>query len=197
MPAVGEVDAFLKVPRPDGAKETLGLEQLDEPCLNQSKRSYLDLLIKQFYKGKRKDHHQHIHSIENAHKKQKEVAGWVSDVEQVQKKKQAPSVFYSNKMPEIDQLMQLFPENAAEQMGTGAGGDALGYQKSDIPLDTLAKALCGVIGIPVHQESRESTSAAESNAKPRSRKKGTTTTGARPERSRARTGTRNWSRACT
>lgn len=29
-PAVGEVDAFLKVPRPDGKEETLGTERLDE-----------------------------------------------------------------------------------------------------------------------------------------------------------------------
>lgn len=30
VPAVGEVDAFLKVPRPDGKEETLGAERLDE-----------------------------------------------------------------------------------------------------------------------------------------------------------------------
>jgi hypothetical protein len=30
VPAVGEVDAFLKLPRPDGREETLGLERLDE-----------------------------------------------------------------------------------------------------------------------------------------------------------------------
>ena len=30
IPAVGEVDAFLKIPRPDGKDETLGLEKLDE-----------------------------------------------------------------------------------------------------------------------------------------------------------------------
>ena len=80
VPAVGEVDAFLKVPKPDATKEHLGLLQLDEPCLNQSKRSYLDLLIRQFYKGRRKNHEQSIHSINNAHKKQKEVAGWINDV---------------------------------------------------------------------------------------------------------------------
>jgi len=30
IPAVGEVDAFLKIPRPDGKDETLGIERLDE-----------------------------------------------------------------------------------------------------------------------------------------------------------------------
>ena len=149
---MGQVDAFLKVPRPDGSKENLGLLQLDEPCLNQSKKSYLDLLIRQFYKGKRKNHNQSIHSIENAHKKQKEVAGWVADVEQVQKKKQAPSVFYSNKMPEIDHLMQVYRENITKEIGRDSGGQALTFQKSEIPLETLTEALCGVVGIPVHKQ---------------------------------------------
>lgn len=34
IPAVGEVDAFLKMPIPDGKDETLGLAALDEPALN-------------------------------------------------------------------------------------------------------------------------------------------------------------------
>ena len=138
------------MPRPDNSNENLGLLQLDEPCLNQSKKSYLDLLIRQFYKGKRKNHNQNIHSIENAHKKHKEVAGWVADVEQVQKKKQAPSVFYSNKMPEIDDLMQVYQDNITKEIGKDSGGETLTYQKSEIPLETLTQALCGVIGIPVH-----------------------------------------------
>jgi intraflagellar transport protein 46 len=34
IPAVGEVDAFLKIPKPDNTQETLGLMDLDEPKLN-------------------------------------------------------------------------------------------------------------------------------------------------------------------
>ena len=30
IPAVGEVDAYLKIPRPDGKEETLGIEKVDE-----------------------------------------------------------------------------------------------------------------------------------------------------------------------
>lgn len=51
IPAVGEVDAFLKIPRPDKREEVLGLIKIDEPSLNMKKKSYLDLLIKEFYKG--------------------------------------------------------------------------------------------------------------------------------------------------
>lgn len=55
IPAVGEVDAFLKIPRPDNREEMLGFNKLDEPALNMKKKSYLDLLIKEFYKGQVKD----------------------------------------------------------------------------------------------------------------------------------------------
>ena len=45
IPTVGEVDAFLKIPKPSGAAETLGLVNLDEPMLNQSKKAKLDLIF--------------------------------------------------------------------------------------------------------------------------------------------------------
>ena len=43
MPAVGEVDAFLKMPKPDGQKEDLGINQLDEPALNAEDKTVLEL----------------------------------------------------------------------------------------------------------------------------------------------------------
>ncbi len=39
IPAIGEVDAFLKIPQPDGKNSDLGLAQLDEPCLRLVERS--------------------------------------------------------------------------------------------------------------------------------------------------------------
>lgn len=65
VPAIGEVDAYLKIPRPDMREEGLGLVKLDEPALNMSKKSYLDLLIKEFYKGKVRDRNKEIHSLCN------------------------------------------------------------------------------------------------------------------------------------
>ena len=51
IPTVGEVDAFLKIPKPNGDEETLGLYQIDEPALNQTKKSEMDYIIKEFYMG--------------------------------------------------------------------------------------------------------------------------------------------------
>jgi intraflagellar transport protein 46 len=43
VPAVGEVDAFLKMPKPDGTKEDLGIVVLDEPALNNEDKTVLEL----------------------------------------------------------------------------------------------------------------------------------------------------------
>ena len=50
IPAVGDIDAFLKVGRPDGQDEMLGLEMLDEPSLQQSDPSVLDLRLRSVFK---------------------------------------------------------------------------------------------------------------------------------------------------
>jgi len=40
---VGEVDAFLKMPKPDGNKEDLGITVLDEPALNSEDKTVIEL----------------------------------------------------------------------------------------------------------------------------------------------------------
>jgi len=40
---VGEVDAFLKMPKPDGHEEDLGITVLDEPALNCSDDRVLEM----------------------------------------------------------------------------------------------------------------------------------------------------------
>ena len=43
IPSVGEVDAFLKMPKPDGTKEDLGITVLDEPALNHEDKTVIEL----------------------------------------------------------------------------------------------------------------------------------------------------------
>ena len=43
VPAVGEVDACLKMGKPDGTKEDLGITQLDEPALNCEDNKVLEM----------------------------------------------------------------------------------------------------------------------------------------------------------
>jgi len=106
IPAIGEVDAFLKIPRPDGEDDNLGLQILDEPKLNQSKRAVIDLMLAEHGKLHRKTYKE-VHSVENAHKHPKEITNWVDNVEKIMKSRMAPTVMYKGKMPEIDDLMQV------------------------------------------------------------------------------------------
>ena len=74
IPAVGEVDAFLKIPKPNLEAEALGLYQIDEPTLNQTKKSEMDYIIKEFYMGDTQlKNIDKVHSVEKAHKNPKEV----------------------------------------------------------------------------------------------------------------------------
>ena len=46
IPAVGDIDAFLKIPRPDGVPDRLGLTVLDEPSAEQSEPAILQLQLR-------------------------------------------------------------------------------------------------------------------------------------------------------
>ena len=46
VPAIGDIDAFLKVPRPDGKEDSLGLIVLDEPSSRQSDPHVLNLQMR-------------------------------------------------------------------------------------------------------------------------------------------------------
>lgn len=46
IPSIGDIDAFLKVPRPDARDDLLGLVVVDEPSSNQSDPHVLDLFFR-------------------------------------------------------------------------------------------------------------------------------------------------------
>ena len=79
IPAVGEVDAFLKMPKPDGTKEDLGITMLDEPALNHEDKTVLELKYVQS-KNVARVAPIDVDAIENADKKPKEISRWINSV---------------------------------------------------------------------------------------------------------------------
>lgn len=79
VPAVGEVDAFLKMPKPDGTKEDLGIAQLDEPALNCEDKTVLELKYVQV-KNVVRATPMNVNSIDSAEKKPKEITRWIGNV---------------------------------------------------------------------------------------------------------------------
>jgi intraflagellar transport protein 46 len=67
---------------------------------------------KQYRGGK----YTNVHSIENADKNPKAITTWINSVADVHKNKQPPSVSYSKSMPDIDSLMQVWPQEVEEML---------------------------------------------------------------------------------
>lgn len=149
IPAIGEVDAFIKIPRPDGEEETLGISIIDEPKLNQSKRHVLELILRDH--GKLTRQATSIHSVANAHKNPKEIQNWIDNVGNVQKERAAPAVVYSSKMPDIDSLMQAWDPEYEKILDENPLPDI----DLNIPIEDLTRAACAMLDIPIHENNKE------------------------------------------
>lgn len=146
IPAVGDIDAFLKVPRPDGKPDNLGLLVLDEPCTKQSDPTVLSLWLSENSK-------QHnitevkVKSIENPEKNPKAIESWMDSISELHRSKPPATVHYTRSMPDIDTLMQEWPPEFEELLGK------VSLPTADINCD-LAEyidVICGILDIPVYK----------------------------------------------
>ena len=69
----------MKMPKPDGTKEDLGISVLDEPALNHEDKTVLEMKYIQ-EKNVVRPALLNVESIESADKKPKEVTRWISSV---------------------------------------------------------------------------------------------------------------------
>jgi len=148
IPAVGEVDAFLKIPRPDAEDETLGLTTVDEPNLNQSDPAILEVKLRPFLKRPGRESNAVVRSIENADKNPKQISKWVSSIEEAHRMKPSPTVTYTKAMPDIDQLMEAWNPQMEEAL---RGGLELPGPDLDVDLNMYALIVCSLIGIPINE----------------------------------------------
>ncbi|XP_063059802.1 intraflagellar transport protein 46 homolog isoform X2 [Engraulis encrasicolus] len=151
IPAVGDIDAFLKVPRPDGKPDNLGLLVLDEPCTKQSDPTVLSLWLSENSK-------QHnitelkVKSIENPEKNPKAIENWIESISELHRSKPPATVHYTRTMPDIDSLMQEWPPEFEELLGK------VSLPTADINCD-LAEyidIICGILDIPVYKNKIQS-----------------------------------------
>ena len=109
IPSVGENDAFIKIPRPDGKPDDLGLIVVDEPSAEQSDPTVLELQMRAITK-KHNLEPMVVRSIENAAHNSKDVQRWIDSIEDLHRSKPPPQVHYTKNMPDIESLMQIWPE---------------------------------------------------------------------------------------
>ncbi|XP_056593033.1 intraflagellar transport protein 46 homolog [Triplophysa dalaica] len=146
IPAVGDIDAFLKVPRPDGKPDNLGLLVLDEPCTKQSDPTVLSLWLSE----NSKQHNvteMKVKSIENPERNLKAIDNWIESISELHRSKPPATVNYTRAMPDIDSLMQEWPSDFEELLGKVN----LPTADIDCSLAEYVDIICGILDIPVYK----------------------------------------------
>ncbi|XP_064407449.1 intraflagellar transport protein 46 homolog isoform X2 [Halichondria panicea] len=145
MPAIGDIDAFLKVTRPDGEADTLGLSVIDEPTAKQSDPTVLDLQLRTLTKQTTVKP-VNVHSIQDPKKQPKALDNWIESVSELHRQKPATNVHYTKNMPDIESLMQEWPPEFEEALTeTGVPSADL-----DCDLAQYTDILCALLDIPVY-----------------------------------------------
>ncbi|XP_075891316.1 intraflagellar transport protein 46 homolog isoform X1 [Nelusetta ayraudi] len=114
IPAVGDIDAFLKVPRPDGKPDDLGLLMLDEPSVKQSDPTVMSLWLSEDSKQHGTPEIKKVTSVPCPQSNPRPVDSWVDSISALHRSKPPASVQYSRPMPSIDSLMQEWPAELEE-----------------------------------------------------------------------------------
>lgn len=174
IPAVGSVDPFIKVPRPDKVDDGLGLIVIDEPSSKQSDAAVLELQLQAQLKKKMKGRgggrsgitsFQQVRSIENASKNGHEIDRWVESVRELRiSRPLLGEVQYidPNCMPSVDEMMAPFPQELQEEFN--AMMECLDHQGNkesspspytlldpqiDLTLEEYAETVCALLDVPV------------------------------------------------
>lgn len=145
IPTVGDLDPFVKVPRPDGIPDGLGLEMVDEPAIPQSNPAVVLLELNATNAhGVAADI---VDSLENAANRPEVIDRWISDIKKVHYKKALPTVNYQRPMPDIETLMQVWPQQFEEVLNSDV---AFPPSHINLDLDQYVRTLCAILDIPTY-----------------------------------------------
>lgn len=159
VPAVGDVDEFVKVPRPDGVDDGLGVRVLDEPGPEQSDPASLALKLRRAdggglgganggaYRGKGAV----VGRIERPESKEgaAKLDAWIESVNALHEgdDKSGAQFAYSKNMPDIETVMREFDPEVDEALRNSGFPDNL----PDMDLKSTIKYMCAILDIPVYE----------------------------------------------
>ncbi len=123
----------------------MGLKFLDEPASNQSDATVLELQLRSLTKRVHTGDVA-VRSIEDATKNSAAIDRWITSISDLHATKPPPQVTYKNSFPDIDSLMEAWPEEFEAVLDKVAlpGPDV------DLPLSDYCKSLCAILGIPYY-----------------------------------------------
>lgn len=145
IPAIGDLDPFVKVPRPDSKPDGLGLYVVDEPTIPQSNPAVV--LLELNATNVHGIAAQVVDSFENAANRPEVIDRWISDVKKVHYKKALPTVNYQRPMPDIEALLQVWPQEFEEMLNSD---HAFPPPQIDLDLHQYIRTLCAILDIPTY-----------------------------------------------
>ena len=151
IPAVGDIDPFIKIGRPDGRVDQLGLTVLDEPAAKQSDPVVMRLQLGDMTK-KAVSQPTVVRSLSDVSNNPQKITNWINSIKDRHANKPAPTVHYTKTMPDIEQLMQVWPAEFEELLET----TKLPTAELDVDTQTYVKIVCAMLDIPVHNNIIES-----------------------------------------
>ena len=145
--AIGAIDAFIKVPRPDGELDDLGLVILDEPSISQSNPQILKMELREQYGlvSPASQSDAYIGCIEEPQKNSKALTSWLDSLEEIHRQRPPPAVMYTSPMPELEALMDPWPEKFESALQALIVPSC----ELDLSFDDYARVVCAILEIPV------------------------------------------------
>lgn len=149
IPSVGDADPFIKIPRPDGKQDMIGLNVLDEPCVQQSDPTVLDLQLRAISKQTTAKQIV-VKSLPDTKNNSKQIDKWIENIQKLHQAKPPPNVHYTKNMPDIDTLMQEWPPDLEELLNKVS----LPSADMDCSLDDYVKVICSILDIPIYKSNQ-------------------------------------------
>lgn len=147
---MGDIDAFIKVPRPDGVEDRIGLTVLDEPCTDQSDPAVLHLQLRSRSRSAGAVRQAVVKRIEDAERNGRAIDRWIDDMYQLHRSKHPPAVQLRSAMPDIDSLMQQWPAPVEDRLNQLQ----LDLSELDCDLPRLVDVVCNVLDLPARDGAR-------------------------------------------
>eukprot|EP00833_Pecoramyces_ruminatium_P000544 jgi/Orpsp1_1/1174576/evm.model.c7180000050628.1 len=176
IPAVGDIDPIIKIPKPNQEEKTteceLGTEVLDEPAAKQTDPALLDLELRaSLLSSSTDENNKNVYSInlnfndsEEGREGMKELTKWVENAQNLYSLKPSDRVIYSKRMADIEDLMAEWPPEIDEFFSSNDNNFSIG--QLDLPLQDICKLVCTILDIPVYSYNTNQKNSNEEDDKP-------------------------------
>ncbi|KAI8806507.1 intraflagellar transport complex B protein 46 C terminal-domain-containing protein [Cladochytrium replicatum] len=148
IPAIGDIDAFIKVPRPDLIADNLGLLFLDEPTTLQSDPSVLDLQLRAISKAQTSAPRT-VHTLDPAARVQNPRAldTWIRSVMQLHDTHLPQQrVEFTRCMPNLEDLMQVWNPEVEDALLSIVLPDT----SLEVSLASRVRIVTAILDVPVY-----------------------------------------------